>query len=156
MDFETWFRFLGKSQDDPAFKAALATAGIKKNPKLDDDDTSVQIELKGHGLELILTDEAFLKELKDQDLGEGPLIMSGVLAKLGKSHGRDLYAGKLPFGIAADMSQEAVRKILGRPDSTGDRFLVDIWKRDKTEIVARYPKDGKSLSALAVMLPNAE
>jgi len=153
MDFETWTKFLGKTQDDPDLKAALSAAGVKKIPKLDDDETFVQIELKGQGLELILTDEASLKNLQDQDLGEGPLIVSGVLAKLGKSQGRDLYAGVLPSGITAAMSQGDMRKLLGTP--TESDTDVDIWKKDGLEVSVDYTKDGASLTALSLMLPNA-
>jgi hypothetical protein len=153
MDFETLTKLLGKSQDDPDVKIALAAAGVKKMPKLDEDETFVQIELKGHGLELILTDEAALKQLDDQDLGEGPLIVSGVLAKLGKSQGRDLYKGALPSGITAVMSQAEMRKLLGKPDESD--IDVDIWKKGGVEISVDYTKGGTSLSALSVMLPNA-
>lgn len=153
MNFETWTKFLGKSQDDADLKTALAAAGVKKVPKLDEDETFVQIELKGQGLELILTDEAVLKQLNDQDLGEGPLIVSGVLAKLGKSQGRDLYKGALPSGITAAMSQAEMRKLLGKPQVSD--IDVDIWKKDGAEISVDYTKGGASLSALSVMLPNA-
>jgi hypothetical protein len=153
MDFETWTKFLGKTQDDPDLKAALLAAGVKKIPKLDDDETFVQIELKGHGLELILTDEASLRNLQDQDLGEGPLIVSGVLAKLGKSQGRDLYTGVLPSGITAAMSQTDMRRLLGNP--TESDTDVDIWKKDGLEVSVDYTKDGASLTALSLMLPNA-
>ena len=153
MDFETWTTFLGKSQDDTDFKAALFAVGVKKLPKLGKDETFVQIELKGQGLELILTDEAILKQLDDQDLGEGTLIVSGVLAKLGKSQGRDLYKGALPAGITAAWSQAEMRKLLGKPqDSDID---VDIWKKGGSEMSVDYTKGGASLSALSVMLPNA-
>lgn len=156
MDFEAWTQFFGTSQDDPQLKGALASAGVKKLPKLDKGQTSVQFELKGLGLELIMTDEASLKELKDQDVGEGPLIMSGVLAKLGKSHGRDAYMGKLPFGIAPNMSQDAVRRLLGTPTSTVVRHPVDVWTSKLNEIVANYPKDCQSLTSLTVTLPGIE
>ena len=156
MDFETWMKFFGTSQDDPQLKAAVSAAGVKKIPKLDDEETSVQFELKGHGLELVMTDESTLMKLKDQDVGEGPLIMSGVVAKLGKSHGRDVYMGKLPFGVTGDMSQAAVRKLLGMPTSTGERHPVDIWTRKEHEIVARYPKDCQSITSLSVTLPGVE
>ena len=108
MDFMAWTKLLGRTQEDPDLKAALAAAGVKKIPKLDEGDTFVQVELKGHGLELILTDEASLKELDDQDLGEGPLIVTGVLAKLAKSHGRDLYSGALPSGITMKVRPPSV------------------------------------------------
>ncbi|MBC7957500.1 MAG: hypothetical protein H7Y33_16720 [Cytophagales bacterium] len=153
MDFETWMKFFGKSQDDADLKTALAAVGVKKIPKLDDDETFVQIELKGQGLELILTDEAILKEIEDQDLGEGPLIVSGVLAKLGKSQGRDLYTGALPSGITVAMSQAEMRKLLGKPQESD--IDVDIWKKGGVEISVDYTKGGASLSALSVMLPNA-
>ena len=156
MDFETWKQLFGKSQDDSAVKSALAAVGVKKIPKLDEDDTDVRLELKGYGIELIMTDEAFLKELTDQDIGEGPLILSGVLAKLGKSHGRDLYVGKLPYGVLADMSQEVVRKLIGSPSSKDDEFLVDVWQREGIQIVIGYSRDRLSISTFALMLPGAE
>lgn len=153
MDFEAWTKFLGKTQDDADLKTALAAAGIKKLPKRDPDETFIQVELKGQGLELILTDEAALKELDDQDLGEGPLIVSGVLAKLGKSHGRDLYTGVLPSGITVAMSQSDMHKLLGKPSESD--VDVDIWKKDGVEVSVDYSKGGASLSALSLMLPNA-
>ncbi|MBL0726379.1 hypothetical protein [Piscinibacter sp. HJYY11] len=153
MDFEAWTKLFGKSQDDPDLKAALAAAGVKKIPKLDEDETFVQIELKGHGLELILTDEAILKELDDQDLGEGPLIASGLLAKLGKTHGRDLYKGPLPSGLTAALSQADVRKLLGQPDDHD--IDVDIWKKDGLELSVDYTKGGASIAGVTALLPNA-
>lgn len=153
MDFEAWTKFLGTTQDDAGLKAALAAAGVKRIPKLEPDETFVQIELKGAGLELILTDEASLKELEDQDLGEGPLILSGVLAKLGKTQGRDLYTGVLPSGIHVAMSQADMRKLLGNPSESD--VDVDIWKKDGVEVSVDYTKGGTSLSALSLMLPNA-
>jgi len=153
MDFEAWTKLLGKTQDDADVKAALAAAGVKKIPKLDDDETFVQVELKGQGLELVLTDEAILKELEDQDLGEGPLIVSGVVAKLDKAQGRDLYKGPLPHGIAATMSQAELRKRLGKPsDSDVD---ADTWIQDGLELGVSYTKGNGSLYGLSLTLPNA-
>jgi hypothetical protein len=157
MDLETWIRLFGKTQDAPVVKAALAAAGVKRVPRLEEDDTLVQIELKGHGLEVMLTDEAALKGLADQDIGEGPLVLSGVVAKCSKAHhGRDLYVGTLPYGVSADMSQDAVRKLLGRPDSNDDDIPVDIWQRDRLELVINYTSGGKSIATFALMLPGAE
>jgi hypothetical protein len=152
MDFEAWMQFFGTSQDDLSLNAALATAGIKKVPKLDAYSRSVQFALKGHGLELIMTDEATLKALKDRDVGEGPLILSGVLAKLGASQ-RDHYQGELPFGITPHMSQDALRKLLGKPDVTETEPDVDIWRGKKYEVSVRYAKDCQSLARLSVTLP---
>jgi len=156
MDLETWKALFGKSQDDPAVKAALLAAGVKKIPKLDDDDTDVRFELKGQGLELVMTDEAYLKQLDDQDVGEGPLIVSGVLAKCDKSHGHDLYTGKLPNGISASTSRDAVRKVLGKPTSKDDDARVDIWAKKQIETVVRYTRDAAGISTFALMLPGAE
>ena len=78
MDMETWRKLLGKSQDDKAVKAALVATGVKKPPKLAKDDVSVIVDLKGHGMWLKMIDEAFLKKLDDQDIGEGPLILTSV------------------------------------------------------------------------------
>lgn len=155
MDMETWRKLFGKSQDDPAVKAALATAGVKKIPKLDDDDTDVRFNLKGHGLWLMMTDESILKDLDDQDIGEGPLILSGVGAYLDKSESRDLYNGKLPYKIAADMTQATVRKTLGRPTRSDNEARFDLWSRDGVEIIAYYT-GGEKLATFTLMLSGAE
>jgi hypothetical protein len=156
MDMETWRKLFGKSQDDPAVKAALAQAGVKRVPKLDEDDTDVRFDLKGQGLWLIMTDEAYLKELDDQDIGEGPLVVSGVTAYLDKSASRDLYKGTLPYKIEPGMSQEAVRKKLGTPTSTHDNSQVDVWSKNGVKVIARYTKDLKAMMSFGVMLPRAE
>ncbi|MFM0521679.1 MULTISPECIES: hypothetical protein [Caballeronia] len=155
MDFEAWMDFFGTSQDDLSLNAALAAAGVRKVPKLDEESTSVQFALKGHGLELIMTDEATLKALDDQDVGEGPLILSGVLAKFGASE-RDPYRGSLPFGIAADMSQDSLRKLLGKPTETETKPPSDVWIGKQREISVRYAKDCQSLTRLSVRLPGVE
>lgn len=154
MEMETWRKLLGKSQDDPAVKAALAAAGVKKIPKLDEDDTEVSFNLKGHGLWLVMTDEAFLKDLDDQDIGEGPLILTGVGAYLDRPNSRDLYKGTLPYKIAADMTKAAVRKALGPPTSSDDESRFDLWSRDGLEVIARYTKDWK-LEGLTLALPGS-
>ena len=156
MDFEAWMQFFGTSQDDPNLKAALAAAGVKKVPKLDEEEMSVQFELKGQGLELIMTDEAILKKIKNQDVGEGPLIMSGVLGKVGKRYGRDVYTGKLPLGLAADMSQDAVRKILGKPTTTDTEPDIDIWSGKKGKVSVSYAIGCASITAISVKLPYVE
>jgi hypothetical protein len=153
MNFEAWTKLLGKSQDDDDLLAAIAEAGVKRIPKLRDDETFVQVELKGHGLEIILTDEAILKELADQGLGEGPLVLSGVIARLDTSQGRDLYTGPLPSGITATLSQAALRTLLGKPDDSD--IDVDNWMRGDLELGVDYTKGGAALASLSVMLPNA-
>jgi hypothetical protein len=155
MNMETWKQLFGKSQDDPTVKSALVAAGVKKVPKLEDDDTDVRFDLKGYGLWLLMTDEAYLKQLTDQDIGEGPLILSGVTAYLDKSVSRDLYKSKLPYDIAAGMTKVDVRKRLGPPTTYDDETLFDLWLRDGVEVIASYSKESK-LVAFGLMLPGAE
>lgn len=153
MDFDAWTKLLGKGRDDADVKRALAAAGVKKIPKLGEDETFVQIELKGRGLELVLTDEAILEELEGQALGEGPLIVSGVVAKLDKAQGRDLYKGPLPHGITAAMSQAELRKKLGKPAQSD--VDADVWLEDGRELGVSYTKGNASLYGLSLTLPNA-
>lgn len=143
MDVEAWMNLLGKSQDDKALKAALAAAGVKKVPKLKKDYFRVFLKLKGEGLWLEMTDETQFKNLSDQDIGEGPLILTEVGAYLDKSRSPDLYQGALPYKLAAGMTQADIRKTLGRPARSGDAPPFDIWSRDDLEITARYTKDLK-------------
>jgi hypothetical protein len=143
MEMEAWTKLIGKSQDDEAVKAALAAAGVRKIPKLARDDFEVIFDLKGHGLWLEMTDEAYLKRLDDQDIGEGPLILTVVGAYLDKSESRDLYKGPLPYSLTADMTQTDVRKKLGPSTRSGDVPPFDIWSQDGVEVTAGYTKDLK-------------
>jgi hypothetical protein len=156
MDLEGWKKLLAKSEDDATVKAALTAAGVKKIPKLDDDDTDVRFDLKGHGLWLLMTDEAFLKKLDDQDIGEGPLVLSGVSAYLDQSVSRDVYKDPLPYKVAPGMSQTEVRKLLGRRSSVPDDPQVDVWSRDRLKIIARYTRDLKLITSFGLFLPGAE
>ena len=155
MDIETWIKLLGKSQDDPNVKAALTAAGVKKIPKLDKDDFSVIFDLKGHGLWLEMTDEAYLKKLEDQDIGEGPLILTSVEALLDHRKIRDLYKGTLPYKLVPGMTQDELRKLLGSPASIIDDIPADIWLREGLEVNVNYTK-GLILERLSVSLPEAD
>jgi hypothetical protein len=143
MDMTTWIKLLGKSQDDAAIKSALAAAGVKKIPKLDRDDYSVIFDLKGHGMSLEMTDEAHLKDLDDQDVGEGPLILTGVDAYLERRNSRDLYKGTLPYNLAAGMTRADLREMFGPPDDSDDQVPFDSWLRDGLEVIVGYTKELK-------------
>jgi hypothetical protein len=153
MGFDDWKKLLGKSPLDAELAAALSAAGIKKipKPKYREGEFFVQLELRGKGLEIHFTEEAIL-EGREDDAGKGPLLLSGVLAKLGKAQGRDLYAGALPSGITRGMSRAEVVATLGEPTESDDG--VDIWKKRGDELTADYAKNGE-LSGFSVMLPNA-
>jgi hypothetical protein len=157
MSIEAWKLLFGKTEDDPEVKVALANAGIKKSPKLGRDRTFVQFDLKGRGLALRMTDEAYLKRLDDLDIGEGPLIVSGLLAYLDSSVSRDLYSGTLPYKLAAEMTRLAVRKQMGSPTRSSDEDdppILDAWLRDSLEVIATYSKAEK-LVMLGLRLPGA-
>lgn len=155
MDMETWIELLGKSQDDPAVKAALATAGVKKIPKLRKDEFTVIFDLKGHGMSLIMTDEAWLKSLEDQDIGEGPLILTSVAAYFVRRKSKDLYKGALPYKLAASVTQADLRKKFGPPAETGTDIPYDIWLRGGLEVTAGYTNDLK-LEHFQLKVPRSE
>ena len=154
MSMGSWIELLGKSQDDPQLQAALAAAGVKKIPKRDKDDFSVIFELKGQHLWLEMTDEAYHKGLKDQDIGEGPLILTSVEAALGQGKGKGGYQGSLPFGLSAGITQDAVRHVLGKPSTVIADVPADIWLRDGMELNVTYTRD-LQLQTLALTLPSA-
>lgn len=143
MDVEAWMNLLGRSEDDKSLKAALTAAGVKKIPKLKKEFFRVFFDVKGEGLWLEMTDEAHFKKLTDQDVGEGPLILTEVGAYLDKSRSRHLYKGALPYKLAVGMTQADLRKTFGRPARSGDAPPFDIWLRDDLEITAGYTKDLK-------------
>ena len=143
MDVEKWTALFGKSQDDAAVKKALAAAGVKQVPKLGANRTDVRVDLKGYGLSLTMTDEAFLKQLDDQDIGEGPLILTGISVYLDTSASNDVYQGKLPYGISPDATKADFRKTFGPPEKSNEQVRMDNWTRDGLKLVARYTKEWK-------------
>ena len=154
MSMGTWIELLGKSQDDPQVQAAITAAGVKKIPKRDTDDFSVIFELKGHHLWLEMTDEAYYKDLPDQDIGEGPLILTSVEAVLSHRKKKCGYQGTLPLGIATGMTRDDVRHVLGRPSTVVDDGPADIWLRDGLKVDATYT-EALNLQTLALTLPSA-
>jgi hypothetical protein len=152
MDIETWKKLLGKSQDDAKVKAGLGAAGVKKTPKLDRDRFDVVMDLKGHGMWLTMTDETHFKKLKDQDIGEGPLILTQVGAYVIRKNSRDLYKGSLPYNIEADMTRADVRKTLGPPVSSDDELPFDSWSREDLEVIARYTRAELKLQHVSLEL----
>jgi hypothetical protein len=156
-DFLSWPPFFGRSADDPALAAALAAAGVTKKPKLQRDRAFVQFDLKGQGLALRFTDEAYLRELEDQDIGEGPLVFSGVLAYLNASVSDHLYRKPLPSGLEADMPRAEVRAKLGAPDRSTDEEdppILDAWTRNGLEVIATY-SGAETLRMLGLQLVGA-
>jgi hypothetical protein len=155
MSIGTWIELLGKSQDDPQVQAALAAAGVKKIPKLDRDGFRVIFELKGHYLWLEMTDEAFQKRLEDQDVGEGPLILTSVEAVLSHRKAKSGYLGSLPLGLAPGMTRDDVRQVLGKPSTVFDNSPADIWLRDSLKLKVTYTQELK-LQTFALTLPRAD
>lgn len=153
MNVDAWKALLGRTPSDPELAEALSEAGIKKIPKpaYRDGESFVQLELKGRGLEVMLTDAATL-DGRDEDSGKGPLRLSSILAKVGKAHGRDLYGEPLPFGLTRAMSRAEVIRVLGKPTESDDG--VDIWRKGDVEVVVGFAKTGE-LSDVSVMLPHA-
>ena len=157
MDFEAWMQLFGTSQDDPALQAAIVAHGAKKIPRRLRDEFSVQFMLRGTGLELVLTDEAELRKTDDQDVGEGPMRLSGVLAKMHPSQGRDLYQGVLPCGLRAGMSRQAVREQLGAPtEAVRTSPPMDRWESTQGVVTISYTKDSDAIATVFARLPNLE
>lgn len=154
MSMGTWIELLGKSQDEPQVQAALAAAGVKKIPKRDKDGFRVIFELKGHHLWLVMTDEAYQNRLKDQDIGEGPLLLTSVEAVLSHRKAKGGYQGSLPLGLTAGMTQDDVRTVLGKPSTVVDDGPADIWLRDDLKLQVTYTQELK-LQTLALSLPRA-
>lgn len=154
MSMGTWIELLGKSQDDPQVQAALAAAGVKKIPKRDKDGLRVIFELKGHHLWLVMTDEAYQKRLKDQDIGEGPLILTSVGAILNPDKPKGGYQGSFALGLVAGMTQDAVRRVLAKPSTVVDDVPADIWLRDGLKWNVTYTR-ALQFKSLTLSLPRA-
>jgi len=141
MSMSTWIDLLGKSQDDPHVQAALAAAGVKKVPK--PSGGSAIFELKGHHLWLVMTKAFHSKR---------PMTLTSVEAVLSHRKKPGGYLGPLPLGLAANMSQDAIRRVLGTPLTIVDDVPADIWLRDGIEVNVTYTQD-LILQTLALTLP---
>ena len=155
MDIEGWKKLFGRTQDDPELVSALAGAGVKKVPRLEKGYVDVSLNLRGHGMWLVLNDEASLRRLEDQDIGEGPLVLCGVGAYLDKSVSRDLYSGELPYDIDAGMTRDELRDKMGTPRESKDAVApFDMWLVDDLQVIASYGK-GWKLVDFSMKMPGA-
>ena len=140
MDMQAWIKLLGATGDDPALKAALAAAGVKKVPKLGREGVNKYIELKGHGLYVQLSDEALLKRLKDQPIGKR-VVLVAVDALIDTPKARSLYEGRLPYKLAAGMTCARVQKLLGAPDDGAEDIPYDAWHKGRRTVTIGFTRE---------------
>jgi hypothetical protein len=152
MSIDTWIKLLGKNQHDSTLKKALVSAGVKKIPKLDRDNSAVLFDIKGHGLSVEMVDEAYLKDLAGKEKGDCPLILSGVCAYLVRKKNNDLYKGKLPYDLSNHLTQDQVREIFGPSQMEITDVPADIWLHNGLVVTVGFTKELK-MGHLTVELP---
>lgn len=155
MTMSDWIDFIGTSQDDPEFQAAIAAANVKKIPKLKRDELEVYVQLKGHGLALSLMDEAYLRGLANQDIGEGPLIVRGVYAMIKSRKSNDLYCASLPYKLASQMTRAEAAMVLGKPDASDEDIPADFWTVGNLQLVVGFAKELKISHVNVELTPSA-
>jgi len=153
MDYKQWVDLFGCNTDEIKLQNAISNAGIADIPQIERDETDVAEDIAGEGITLVFTDETLLNR---QALVEAPPVLSEVRLILQHPKSKDLYKGPLPFDLKLENSQESLRKRLGKPIESNDKFRWDRWEIDRLVLTVVYSKDLSSLSRVVVGLPRVK
>lgn len=152
-------KFLGHSSIHESFDDYLHQHGIKKRPDVAGKHYDPYIEVKKQGLHLVFLTSNELREEGVQAKSDGTYLFNWLDIYLKKSNGISPYAGPLPFGIAADFSQEQVRALLGQPKHVNAKpelgTNVDFFFVDDMVVAVKYTDmQGNAIRVINPRLPD--
>lgn len=151
-------QFLGHSSIHEPFDDYLHARGIKKRPSTAGRNIELSVSIKSQGLHLSFEEATKLLSEGLESKSPGSYLFSWLDIYLKKADGMTPYAGPLPFGLAADLSQEQVRALLGQPkhvtvdpefDANVDFFFVD-----DLVVAINYDMQGRTIRMINPRLPD--
>lgn len=151
-------QFLGHSSIHEPFDDYLHEQGIKKRPSIEGKHHDPYIEIKKQGLHLVFLISNELHEKGVEAKSDGTYLFNWLDIYLKKEDGMTPYKGPLPFGLAANLSQEQVRSLLGQPkhvtvdpefDANVDFFFVD-----DLVLAIKYDMQGNTIRMINPRLPD--
>jgi hypothetical protein len=147
MNYDVWLPMVGLPSDEPKLADALNKAGIANPIKIGADEISEIAEIQATGMVLEFTDESVV----DPDDGlVGRAVLTGVTMHVHNPKTPTRYTGMLPFGLAADMSRDAVRALLGTPVESEDDFRWDQFEREGFGVNVSFAKGYQSIRSISL------
>lgn len=145
MNFEKIASLLGKESGSEDIIACLRYFGATKAPKLKKSEDTAYIQIPKNGIDFAFRDEAVVKELKYQDIGEGPLLLITVFFY-------EKYNGTLPNGLSFNDGREKVQNKLGQSVRWNERFLSETWHFDNYRMIVYYSDTLQSINRITIGL----
>ena len=152
-------KFMGHSSIHEPFDDYLHEHGIKKRPDVEGKHYDPYIEIKKQGLHLAFLTSNELHEKGVRAKSDGTYLFNWLDIYLKKEDGMTPYAGPLPFGLAADLSQEQVRALFGQPKHVNVKpemgTNVDFFFIDDLVVAIKYTDlQGSAMRMINPRLPN--
>ena len=139
-EIETAF---GKTEDSPEVSGLLSRLGVTSRPKL--VDGVAEIKFPDLGLRL-----AFRPETSKSS----KLMLSSIIFHSGSEKEYQPFAGSLPRGLTFADGRDAVRRKLGTPTDSVDRYRIDHWVSGGRRLSIEYKKSDDTIAKVNVGLPS--
>jgi hypothetical protein len=138
---------IGKPIFDSDVQKLLKYVGvIDKKIKIKRGESDAAIDCKNHGIVF-----NFAELSDDVNNPEGTLFLIAIHAMANKVQGHKGFAGILPMGLSFIMSDNDVRKIMGKPDWTSPVLPIHRWNKQKIQIVIEFTDEkAKTIDSIVV------
>jgi hypothetical protein len=151
MNANDCIQMLGKTSDDPAVNAFLASVGFTKPLKIPRDDFHAYVSIKKLGLEITFIDEAHLRE-KARNYDEGSLVLINIRFYSGRRSAFKPFRGELPHGLQFDFGLKECVKKLGKPAWEGEEVSNVLWDIKGHSVYVSFDNDYKIIYTISLQL----
>jgi hypothetical protein len=161
MEFFDYVKFLGMYWGEQGLQPLVEALSISKPPKIPKAERDAYLLLKKMGVELIFTDERFVK-IPDKVFPEGAMVLCNATFYLTNRDGYKPYAGKLPKSMKLEETKTEMLKAFGIPNfpkySPSGKLLPDEddwkmrWDRPDHVLFCTFNDDGTATD-IGLQLP---
>ena len=145
---------IGKSETDSSVRKLLSELGQSKplkKPKRGETDTYVECQEKGITL-LFRFAEAISNEVASK-FHEGELVLKTIFFTPVKGSNSAIYKN-LPSNLQFSTTRKEARKLLGKPEWSGNGINNDRWALENIKLHASFSDDESSIDDITVSLAN--
>ncbi len=152
MKAEDLAKLLSLPSDSQEIINCLNCYGVNISPKLKKNETDTYTQIQKNGIAFLFEDEAYYKELKYQDIGDGPLLLTAIFLYGSDDDEYSAFTGGLPKGLFfSDGREEACNK-LGQSADWDEDILSEYWDIQGFRYFVNYSDDLRSIRNIQIGL----
>jgi hypothetical protein len=145
-------QYLMKDFASSEMQALLKQLGFNGELKNEEGEPEAYATIPERGVDLLFKDEAYIKNLKRRNIGDGPFLLTAIFFSSGDDPDYKRYAGELPRGLKWTMTRDQALELLGKPDESPANGK-DRWHAPNHRLIVRYSAEGKAITDVSVQLP---